>query len=421
MNLHRVLFALLLLAPAAANAPGTEGGTGLALLTRKALISTYEGRGVLDNAAILIKDGHIEAVGPAAELELPEGYQLIDLGELWVTPGLIDLHDHSAGNLMDLNDSVYLTNPGLRAAPTITPGNMAMRRARAGGVTSVLCIPGSGSNISGWGILVRGGFDTFEENLIRNPGSLKLAQAGNPERAAPWYPRRTFMNWNTRNTLRRGKAYAKRWEAHEQGRGPKPERDLQFDIFRDLLEDSIQVSVHTQIYQVVNMTIGMVAEEFGFSVYIDHGTFDGFRAAARAAEVGVGAILGPRAVQAPMPPMVDTDGKILGVAAEYQGRGHRYVGFNTDAPVVPQEELTLQAAMGVRYGFDNSRMGAVRGLTIVPALTAGLDGAIGSIEPGKEADLIVTTGDPVDPRSSVEMVFQRGHKVYDAKEGKRLW
>ena len=294
----------------------------------------------------------------------------------------------------------------------------------------MLHIPGSATNMGGQGVLMRTGFEHYEDALIRDPGSLKLAQAGNPERRAPWFPGRSFMNYNTRSTFRRGLAYAERMRAAENG-GPPAERDLQFDIFRDLREETTQVSTHTQIYQVVLMTLNMVAKEFDVPVYIDHGTFDGWRAAAMAEELDVIAILGPRqitrGINAPGFAEYDQDGKILGVAAGYQEQGHTRVGFNTDCVGPPsafgpgQEELGLQAAMGVRYGFANEDMQAVRGVTSVPALAAGILDRLGTIEPGKEADLIVTTGDPNDPRCSVEMVFMKGIKVYSTEDGKRLF
>lgn len=423
MKYMLLLLALVGMVPA--QEAGAPGGTGLALYTRKAMLAELKGAAVLDNAVLLIRDGRLEAVGGRGEVQVPAGYEVLDLGDLWVAPGMIDLHNHVAGGLGDLNDMVYLTNPGLRAQATITPGVAAMKLALAGGVTSALLIPGSGTNMGGQGILVRGGFDTFEENLIRQPGSLKLAQAGNPERSAPWNPRRSFMNYNTRGTFRRGVAYATAWELFEKGEGPKPEKNIQFEIFRDLKQGRAQVSTHTQIYQVVNMTIGMVAEEMGLPVYIDHGTFDGYRAAARAEKSGVPAILGPRSistgVNAPGFAQYDQDGAVFGVAAKYQEAGHTMIGFNTDSPVVPEEELSVQAAMGVRYGFRNEQMQALRGLTIVPATAAGIDDALGSLEVGKEADLIIVTGDPVDPRTSIEMVIQQGRVVYDTKKDKRRW
>ena len=404
-------------------APGTSGGPGLALRARKVLTCELEGRTAIDNAVILVEDGRIRAVGPASEIEVPEDYELVDVGEHWITPGLIDLHNHTAASLRDLNDTVFLTNPGVRASAGATPDNAAQRKALAGGVTTVLTIPGSGSNMGGWGVLLHNGFEGFEPNLIRNPGSLKLAQAGNPERAGPWRPGRTFMNYNTANTFRRGLAYAKRMEEMAAG-GPRAERDLQFDIFRDLAENKVQVSTHTQIYQVVLMTMQM-AERYGIPFFIDHGTFDGWRAAPEAERIGVPAILGPRQITTGIRARgfaeYDQDGAVFGVAAKYQEEGHTTIGFNTDAPVIPQEELQLQAAVAVRYGFDGSSGQAIRGLTIVPAATIGLGDDTGSVEVGKWANLLVCTGDPVDPRSSVEMVFVLGQRVYDTGEERRRW
>ncbi|MCP3919945.1 MAG: hypothetical protein GY711_30820 [bacterium] len=402
-----------------APAAGAPGGPGLAVVARKLLTAEFEGRTTVDNGVLLVRDGKIEAVGARGELTVPDGYEVLDLGGLWVAPGMIDLHCHVAGALSDLNDVVYLTNPGLRATPTITPGNPLMKTAVAGGVTSVLLIPGSGSNMGGHGILLRSGFGTFEENLLRDPGSLKLAQAGNPERRAPWFPGRAFMNYNTRGTFVRGLAYAAGFTAAEKNGTTAPAIDPQYEIFRHLADKRTQVSTHTQMYQVVMTTITMVRQELGLDVYIDHGTFDGYLAGELAEEADVPAILGPRQVYFRS---TRTDGKIQGVAAGYEERGLRKIGFNTDSigrRGIGQEELSLQAAMGVRYGYDNSDMGGVRGVTSVPALASGLAGRVGALTVGLEADLIVITGDPIDPRTSVEMVFQVGQKVYDAREGRR--
>src|SRR6185369_8447154 len=100
--------------------------------------------------------------------------------------------------------------------------------------------------------------DRYEEMEIRNPGSLKLAQAGNPERWAIGVGR-SLMNWNTRNTFRRGLAYARTYvearKRHEEKTGPAPERNIQWDVFPWLLEKKTQVSTHTQMYQVIEMTL----------------------------------------------------------------------------------------------------------------------------------------------------------------------
>jgi imidazolonepropionase-like amidohydrolase len=117
----------------------------------------------------------------------------------------------------------------------------------------------------------------------------------------------------------------------------------------------------------------------------------------------------------------DNDGRIYGMAERYQAAGHRMIGFNTDSPVIPQEELPLQAAMAARYGFDTAHVEHVRGLTIVPAVTAGIGDRVGSLEPGKDADFIVCNGDPADPRTTISITFVEGERVYDDATEVRRW
>ena len=403
--------------------PGERGGEGLAILAAKALTVPFEGQQFVDNAVVLIKDGKIEAVGPAGSTPIPAAYEVLDIGEQWIMPGLLDIHTHIGGTF-DLNDMVFLANPGLRASVGVIPEDPKMLLAMAGGVTTILFIPGSGTNIGGQGILLKTGLPTYESTTIRNPGSMKMAQAGNPERWG-FGVARSFMNWNLRHTIKKGLAYAKTWEAYEKGTGPKPEKDIQWEIVRALYNGETQISVHTQIYQVVNETLSMAAAELHLPVYLDHSTFDGWKAAKRAKELGVSAIVGPRVVEVPLLGFIMWSGsdpqKFQGCAAGYQEQGMEMIGFNTDAPVVPAEELSLQAAMAVRYGFKYDRLQTVRGLTIIPAVTAGIDHRVGSIEPGKDADLLILTGDPADPRTSIEAVYIEGEKVYDPTVNKRRW
>jgi len=398
-------------------AAGEDGDEGRALCAAKILTCAAEAgpADVVNNGALLIKDGVIQGVLHKAN-DIPDGYKIEDLGDAWLMPGLVDLHSHIAGR--GYNDSVFQANPGLRVKCTVVPQNGNLVRALAAGVTTILYIPGSATTVGGQGVLLKTSPATYEPMVVRDPGSIKVAQADNPKR---WGFRmnRIFLNWTIREIFGRGAVYAQAWDEFEAGTGPKPERNIQLDIFRDLFAHRTQISAHTQVHQVILASMDIMKAKYGLDLYIDHGTFDGYKAAAIAEELGVAAVIGPRSVNFQNKGRgIDTNGAVIGVAAEYQRRGHSRIGFNTDAPVVPQEELALQAAMGVRYGFDDSEQGAVRGVTIVPAGIAGIDHRVGSLEVGKDADVLVITGHPSDPRTSVERVYVNGERVYDATEGR---
>ncbi|MFT7679803.1 MAG: imidazolonepropionase-like amidohydrolase [Planctomycetota bacterium] len=402
--------------------PGGPGGVGLAIYAKKIICAEYKGRQVVNNGVMLVKDGKIQAVGSPKDVRVPDGYAVMNVGDKWLMPGLVEMHNHVAGKF-GLNDMVYLANPGLRASADVVPKNALLKMGLAGGVTTVLYIPGSGTNVGGQGVMLRAGFEHYEDAEIRNPGSMKLAQAGNPER---WLmrPQRSLMNFNTRTTFKRGIAYAKQWEAYEQDGGVKPRKDPQWEIFRHLRKRDCHISTHTQIYQVILKTVTLVHDELDLPFFVDHGTFDSWRLAPELEKREIFACLGPRNIDVPSAGFIRWSGsnpeRIQGVVAGYQEMGHTRIGFNTDSPVIPQEELSVQATMAARYGFKDDNMDTLRGLTIIPAMAGGIGEIVGSLEKGKDADILVVTGDLTDPRNSVELVFSVGQVVYDpTKEGRR--
>ena len=395
---------------------------GLAILSDKILTVVPEGQQFINHGVLLVQGSKILAVGPESEVEIPDGFRVIDVGENWLMPGMIDLHCH-VGGTFDINDTVYLANPGLRASTAVIPANQALDRALASGVTTVFFIPGSGSNVGGQGVLFKTAPKAYEESILRDPGGLKIAQWGNPER---WTisPSKTFENYTIRNILTRGRAYGERWQEFEENGGEQPKFDLILEVFRPLVKGEAQIAVHTQVFQVVLATLDIIKRELNYDVFIDHGTFDGWRAGGIAAELGVNAILGPRNNSMPNPGIRNWVGenpeRAQGSAAGYYDMGHRMIGFNTDSPVIPQEELQLQAGLGARFGLPDNSLETVRGLTTVPAQTIGMGEQIGSLAPGYDADILVISGAPGDPRAAVERVFVNGKEVYSAEEI-RLW
>ena len=394
--------ALLVVGPARA---GDE--RGMAFRVAKVVTMDDDDR-IINNAVVLVRDGKIEAIGPAGEIDIPDGYRVIDAADRWLTPGLVDCHNHTAGSLSDLNDGVYLTNPGLDTVATVAPNNRLIKRARAGGVTSVLLIPGSGVNMTGFGTIAKTAGATPDEVIVRSPGSLKIAQSGNPER---YWTRvgRMYMNWNTRQTMEKARDYNLAWEAFEKGETTtKPEFDPIFDGFRGLFQGKFPVSVHTQAYQVMMTTIDMLTNKLGLWTVLDHCTFDGWKIAPLVLETDAWTINGPRQFQ-----FDRTARRMIGNAAGWWKNGIRKLGINTDAPVVPQSELSYQAAMACWYGW--LPYPALRGVTIVPAKALGIDGRTGSIEVGKDADFGIWTGNPIDPRSACLITVVDGRIVYDGR------
>lgn len=361
---------------------------------------------------ILVKDGKIEAVGKARDIKIPEGYQVIDHSESFAMPGLIEAHSHVGGS-GDLNEMVYQTNPELRNWDQIIPHNKQLKVAIAGGVTSICYIPGSGTNMGGFGVLMKTGPGDPEDVIIRAPGVLKIAQAGNPERrTGETGSGRMGMNYVIRQQLREGQFYVRQWDLYEKGEAPKPKLNLRLENFKPLFHREIPVVVHTQQYQVIQSTIRMLHDEMNLKIVIDHGTFDAYKIGKELAKRDIPVMAGPRGF------LLDRDtGQIHGIVNEYEKRGVNVLGVNTDAPVIPQEELFFQATMAVRYGWSEER--AIRGLTIEAAKALMIDDRVGSIEVGKDADIVITTGSIIDPRNYVKQTFIDGRSVYDTSKERR--
>ena len=391
---------------------GAAESPGLAVRAGK-LLTMDDDDTVINNAVVLMRDGRFEAVGPADAVRIPEGYEVIDAADRWVLPGLVDYHSHIGGSLSDLNDGVYLTNPGLRVDECFKPNNPNIKDARAAGITTLLVIPGSGNNMAGFGLMYKSAGRNLDDSTITNPGCMKMAQAGNPERY--WYRvGRSFMNWNLRTTLYDCKGYHEAWCAYERGESEeKPAFDPAYEPFRDLFRGKMPTCMHTQIYQVCLETFMMIHDEFGFHTVPTHSTFDAYKLARLAAErERVVIIAGPRNIY-----LDRNDRRINGVPAKWAEGGVELLGTDTDAPVVPIEEHAYQAALASRMGWEP--YAALKGITRMTAKGAMLDDRVGSVEAGKDADLGIWTGDPIDPRSHCCLTIVNGKVAYDQKEGRR--
>ncbi|MHC4894390.1 MAG: hypothetical protein ACYTFV_13760, partial [Planctomycetota bacterium] len=161
-------------------APFVESGP-VALKAAKVLVVGESGEEVRDHAWVLVREGRIDSILDARVAEPGADFERVDLGESWLMPGMVDLHSH-VGGTFDINGAVFQSNSDLRVSPAVIPGNRQLRLGLASGVTTVLFIPGSATTVGGQGVLIKTGFDTYDRTLVRDPGSLKVAQADNPKR-----------------------------------------------------------------------------------------------------------------------------------------------------------------------------------------------------------------------------------------------
>ncbi len=391
-------------ATAAPDLPGTAIHLGKIL--------TMVGPPIVDGT-ILVSDGKIEAVGRRVDISIPEGYRIVDHSQRFAMPGMIDAHSHVGGS-SDLNEMVYQTNPELRNWDQIIPHNPRLQMAIAGGVTTVCFIPGSGTNMGGWGALMKTGPGRPEDVIIRAPGVLKIAQSGNPERQGGEVGSgRMGMNHVIRQQLIEGQLYVRQWDDFEAGRiGHPPKLDLRLEYFKPLFRREIPVLVHTQAYQVVMSTLRILHDEMNLKVVIGHGTFDSYKLTEEILKRDIPVMAGPRGLR-----YEPEDGQIRGIVAEFDQRGVTKLGVNTDAPVVPQEELFFQASMAVRFGWTEEK--ALRGVTLEAARALMIDDRVGSLEVGKDADIVISTGSIINPRHYVVEVFIDGRSVYDIQRDRR--
>ena len=386
--------------PIPAPRPLAEGETGIAIHCAK-ILAVDDANRVLNRGTILVRNDKIEYVG--ARRDTPAGYEVLDVPQAWAFPGFIDLHSHIVGT-GDINDMVMPVNPMLSTRPSYRPSNPAMRLACASGVTMIFGIPGSGTSISGFGGLYKTKTDSdYRDSTFKDPAGMKSAYNFNPQRGngdlgASW----CGLSWTVEriNDLALGALRQKR-------------DDPALENLERVHTGELPVLIHCASAEGVAGTVRMWKIKYDTNCIVSHGSWDGHKAGYFAAEHGVPVNHGPRVMN--FTSMV-REGRMVGGAQSYMDQGVPDFSLNTDAPVVPQEELFLQGAMSARLGADSYQM--VRALTANPAKSFRIYDRVGSLEAGKDATLVLSSGDPLDPRSRVEFVLIDGEVQYSrARDG----
>jgi len=373
---------------------------------------------VINHGVILIRDGKIEAVGRRRDITIPADYAIIDATDYWVMPGIVEAHTH-IGTEGGFNDMVMPLNPELRLGDGVNPEDLSLKKAVTGGVTTVHTMPGSGTNLGGFTVIIKTAGTCPEEMVVRNPGVMKATQAFNPERRGGDLGRsRMAMAWMLRQFIAEAKAYTDAWTAYKNGEtSEKPKLQPTWENMRLVFEGKIPTIIHTYEGWGVMETIRLFGDENGLKIIPTHTAGGGYQVgheAGRRDNVHIN--IGPRLKEFTW--RGRSDGLFRGMGAEYSSRGVENLSINTDAVgwshrIAPQEELSFQAAMSARLGLDEIL--AMKGITINSARAIGIDDRVGSLEVGKDADVVIKKGSLLDITSPVDLVLIDGRIVYERK------
>lgn len=354
---------------------------------------------------VVIEDGRISGVGPA--VEVPRGAEVVDAGGAWLTPGLVDAHVHLGvhedGEGWAGEDTNEMTDPVMaaaRAIDAINPLDLGFDDAIIGGVTAVNVNPGSGNPIGGLAVALRTHGRVVDEMVLREPSGLKAALGENPKRVYGEKKQTPSTRLGVALTIRTALAKARAWAAEDP---EERDVDLVSAALAKVLAREIPWRQHCHRADDIATALRL-AEEFGYDLVLDHGT-ESHLIADRVAAAGVPVLYGPLIVSRSKVEVRRRTPAAPGILT----RAGVEVSIITDHPVVPIEFLVHQAALAVKHGMDPAD--ALAAITLHPARVLGIDDRVGSLEVGKEADLVLWEGDPLDVRNRTLRVWQSGQEV----------
>jgi imidazolonepropionase-like amidohydrolase len=367
---------------------------------------------IIHKGVVLVNNGKILQVG--SEIDLPGQAEIIDATGKFVMPGLIDAHTHVGimeetyrieGD--DTNETADPITPHLRAIDAVNPADLGFLDALAGGVTTVVTGPGSANIIGGEMVIMKTAGTVVDEMVIRFPAGLKCALGENPKRV--------YGNGNKmpvtrmasaallRETLVAAQIYQEKIHRAAKDNTLPPERNLKMEAVGRVLKGEIPLRVHAHRADDI-MTAIRIAKEFQLELIIEHCT-EGHLIAPQLAAAGVKAIVGPIISNRAK---VELMNRSLETAMTLHDKGIPFA-IMTDHPVVPINLLSLSASLAVKGGLPEEE--ALKAITINPAKILNIDHRVGSLETGKDADIIITDKPIFDPNHQVEKVFVNGCPV----------
>jgi imidazolonepropionase-like amidohydrolase len=362
------------------------------------------------NGVLVVTGGKIVAVGAAGQVAIPAGAEIHDATGKVLMPGLVDSHSHiGSGSGGDGSGPIQ---PEARVLDSIDARDASIQKARAGGLTTVNVMPGSGHLISGQTLYLKlRDARTVDDLLIKqadgsNAGGLKMANGTNSMKGTNGFPgTRAKSAALVREEYIKAQEYRDKIKRANGDADKLPPRDLALEEIVEVLDGKRIVQNHTHRHDDI-LTVLRLSKEFGFKVVLHH-VSEGWKVADE-----IAAAHAPCSVI-----MIDSPGgKLETKDADWRTpaileKAGVLVGFHTDDPICDSRRFLRSAALAVRAGM--TRKGALEAVTLANAKIIGLDARVGSLEPGKDADFIILSADPLSVYAHVEQTWVEGRKVFD--------
>ena len=375
------------------------------LLIQNGLLHTMESEKPRE-ADLLIRDGKIAKI--AASIHIEKDMQVFDASGLHVYPGLIDAHSHigiaqekttSQGD--DTNEGTTPITPCMRAIDAINPMDSAFHTAIATGITGVMVGPGSANPIGGQFAFIKTDGRRIDDMIVLAPAAIKIAFGENPMTNYGPNGNMPSTRMGIASLIREELFKAQQYFANEQ---EGQQKDFTLECYRDLFAGKIPLKAHVHRADDIFTAI-RIAKEFGLGLTLDHCT-EGHLIAEAIAESGYPAIVGPTLASRSKDEVAQSDFKTPGILK----KAGVLVALTTDHPVSRIQQLPLCAALAAKEGWDEYE--ALRAITIDAAKICRVDHRVGSLKAGKDADLIICDGSPLDIRTTVKATFIEGRQVW---------
>lgn len=374
--------------------------------------------GIIKNGVILVEDGKIKEIGP--DVKVPDGIK--PLKAKYVMPGLVEAHCHIgiweekigwAGS--DGNEMTEPATPHVRALDGIKANadESGLEAALHEGITTAQVLPGSANVIGGFGVVIKTApKTTVDQMIVRNPSGMKIAFGENPMRVYGVQKKvmpstRMGVAGVLRENLQKAKNYMEKKERFADDPEKIPEVDLRLEALIPVLKKEIPLRAHAHRADDVATAI-RICEEFDVEMSWEHAT-EGHRIADYIAEKNVPAVWGPSLTSRGKWEMRELG---YGTPKVMYDAGVKFA-IQTDAPGSTIRFLPICAALSVKEGLPYDY--ALKAITIIPAEILGVADRVGSLEVGKDADLRLLSGDPLEYMTKCQKVIIDGEVVYSMK------